>query len=111
MRKALAGIGTAVLLAGCTQAVENKETEVSAPARSDAETRALRQLESRLAEKVVLADLATGADEGKPLLCGVARAGDQATPFVLRNGFLLLPDDLPPETFARVRAKCDTPLA
>ena len=108
MRRSLMALGATVLLSSCTQAVENNESGIS-EARPEAEVRALRQLEARLGGPATLRTLFHGTEGGKPLLCGEAVVEGRTTPFAMRNGFLILPEDMTPESFAELRGNCTAP--
>lgn len=108
MRKRLTALGVAVLLPSCSQAVENKQAQGPAT-RSEAEMRAARQLEARLGAEPVLRNLSHGTEGGKPLLCGEATVRGQTRPFALRNGFLILPEDMTPAAFKDLVENCTAP--
>lgn len=111
MRRAITGLGLAVLLGACGQpAVPPQSATASAPvsAPSDPQqARALLQLKARIGAEPVLSNLRHGTNDGKAVLCGDATApGAPPTPFVLRGGYLVLPGDGAPSQFATLQSFC-----
>jgi hypothetical protein len=94
-------------LSGCGGPESTPESAPATPANPD-EARAVTQLTARLGGAPTLSRLRRGTDDGKPVLCGEALVADHdaPTPFVLRNGYLVLPADASPAQFAALEAAC-----
>ncbi|MBX7248588.1 MAG: hypothetical protein K1X35_05985 [Caulobacteraceae bacterium] len=71
--------------------------------------RAQLQLRARLGVSPVLSALRHGDDGDKRVLCGRASLGGTETAFVMRGGYLVLPQDASTEQFATLQSYCTRP--
>lgn len=109
MRLMMFCLGLTATLAACGEAAAPARVARETPADTP-RTRAEFQLRARLGGEPVLSNLRQGTNDGKAVLCGEASlAGGPSTPFVMRGGYLVLPQDGSPEQFATLQAMCIEP--
>jgi hypothetical protein len=108
MRRTMAGLSLAIVLGACDAPASRVPSGPPPPPAPDSsQVRAISQLRARLGAEPVVSNLRQGTNDGKAVLCGeAATAGARPAPFVMRGGYLVLPQDSSPDQFATLQAMC-----